>query len=51
MLMVPTFVASLYGMNVDILLGGVRYAFWIIIAIAAILTAVAFIILRRLRWV
>lgn len=51
MLMVPTFVASLYGMNVDILLGGVRYAFWIIIAIAAILTAVAFIILRKLRWV
>ena len=49
-LMVPTFVASLYGMNVDIMLRG-RWAFWIIIAIAVALTAAAFIILRRLKWV
>lgn len=50
-LMVPTFVASLYGMNVDILLGGTRYAFWIIILIAIVLTAVAFVCLRRIRWI
>lgn len=50
MLMVPTFVASLYGMNVDILLGG-KYAFWIIILIAVALTAVAFVLLKRIRWI
>lgn len=49
-LMVPTFVASLYGMNVDILLSG-KYAFWIILLIAIALTAVAFLILRRCRWI
>lgn len=49
-LMVPTFVASLYGMNVDILLTG-HNAFWVIILIAAVLTAGAFVLLRRLRWV
>lgn len=49
-LMVPTFVASLYGMNVNILLTG-RYSFWIIIGIATVLTAAAFFILRRLKWV
>ena len=49
-LMVPTFVASLYGMNVDILITG-RYAFWIVIGIAVVLTAAAFLLLRRLRWV
>lgn len=50
-LMVPTFVASLYGMNVDILIGEHKYAFWFIILIAAILTTVAFLWLRRLKWV
>ena len=49
-LMVPTFVASLYGMNVNILLRG-PYAFWIIIGIAVMLTALAFIVLRRIRWI
>ena len=49
-LIVPTFVASLYGMNVDILLSS-PYAFWIIIAIAAVLTTFAFMCLRRLKWV
>lgn len=49
-LMVPTFVASLYGMNVDILLTG-HFAFWQIIGIACVLTAIVFILLRRLKWV
>lgn len=49
-LMVPTFVASLYGMNVDIMLTG-KYAFWIIIGIAVVLTAIAFVVLRKLKWV
>ena len=49
-LMVPTFVASLYGMNVDILLTG-PYAFWIIIGIAIVLTFLAFMLLRKLKWV
>lgn len=50
-LMVPTFVASLYGMNVDILIGDNRFAFWIIIFIAAVLTAAAFIWLRKIKWI
>ena len=49
-LMVPTFIASLYGMNVDILLTG-PYAFWIIIGISFVLTVLAFMLLRRLKWV
>lgn len=49
-LIVPTFVASLYGMNVDILLSS-HYSFWIIIGIATALTTLAFVCLRRLKWV
>lgn len=49
-LMVPTFIASLYGMNVDILIGGNRFAFWIILLIAAILTTLAYIWLRKIDW-
>lgn len=49
-LIVPTFVASLYGMNVDILLTS-RYSFWIILGIAAVLTSIAFVCLRRLKWI
>ena len=49
-LMVPTFIASLYGMNVDILLTG-PHAFWIIIGISFVLTVLAFMLLRRLKWV
>jgi len=48
-LIVPTFVASLYGMNVDILISS-PYAFWIILGIAAVLTILAFLALRKLRW-
>ena len=48
-LIVPTFVASLYGMNVDILLSS-PYAFWIILGIAALLTTLAFLCLKHLRW-
>ncbi len=48
-LIVPTFVASLYGMNVDILLRS-PYSFWIILGIAAVLTTCAFICLRHMKW-
>lgn len=50
MLMVPTFVASLYGMNVDILLTG-HNAFWVIILIATVLTVGAYFLFRKLKWV
>lgn len=50
-LMVPTFIASLYGMNVDILISGNKFAFWIVILIATVLTAIAFLCLRRIKWV
>ena len=48
-LIVPTFVASLYGMNVDILLRS-PYSFWIILGIAAVLTTCSFICLRHMKW-
>ena len=50
-LMVPTLIASLYGMNVDILIGGYRYAFWFIIIISMVLTACAFLWFRKIKWV
>lgn len=49
-LIVPTFVASLYGMNVNILLTS-KYSFWIVLGIAAVLTTIAFVCLRRLKWI
>lgn len=50
-LMVPTFMASLYGMNVDLYISHFKYAFWFVLALSALLTAGAFLWLRRLRWI
>ena len=49
-LMVPTLIASFYGMNVDISLSSTPYAFFIIIGISALLTLVVLLWLRHIKW-
>lgn len=49
-LMVPTLIASFYGMNVDIHLEETPHAFALIIAFSIILSSMAFLIFRRIRW-
>lgn len=49
-LMIPTLIASFYGMNVDIQLEDFPYAFFIIILISAILTAITFLLFKRIKW-
>lgn len=50
-LMVPTLVASFYGMNVDVWFGSVPAAFGFIILISFGLAAVVWYFLRRARWI
>ncbi|MDR1004854.1 MAG: magnesium transporter CorA family protein [Prevotellaceae bacterium] len=47
-LMIPTLIASFYGMNVDI--RPFPYAFAVIILISAVLSAIAFLWFRKIRW-
>lgn len=49
-LMVPTLIASFYGMNVDVHVDELPHAFSLIILISIILSAMAFIIFRRIKW-
>lgn len=49
-LMIPTLIASFYGMNVSIGLADVPGAFWIIVATAALLTLVTYLLLKHLKW-
>lgn len=49
-LMVPTLIASFYGMNVDIHIEEVPHAFSIIVFSSIFLSAMAFIIFRRIKW-
>ena len=46
-LMVPTLIASLYGMNVPNHLEGSKYAFWLLLAISCLLSATVFIWYRK----
>ncbi len=48
-LTIPTMIASMYGMNVDLHIGG-PFAFFGIIAISVLLSALAFILFRRIKW-
>ena len=47
---VPTMVFSFYGMNVDIHLEHVPHAFSLIICLSVALSAMAFIIFRKIKW-
>lgn len=49
-LMVPTLIASFYGMNVDVGLSGLSWAFWLIIGISAILTTIVVVLLKKWKW-
>ena len=50
-LMVPTLIASFYGMNVDIGISMTNHmAFWIIIGIAVVLTGITCLWLRWIKW-
>lgn len=49
-LMIPTLIASFYGMNVPVLMDAVPHAFIIIVLFSALLSAAAFVIFRRIRW-
>ena len=49
-LMIPTLIASFYGMNVNIPLGQMPFAFGLIILCSAVLTAIVFVIFRKIKW-
>lgn len=49
-LMIPTLIASFYGMNVDIHIDTVPHAFALIVLSSVVLSAMAFIIFRKIKW-
>ncbi len=49
-LMIPTLIASFYGMNVDINVGTFPHAFLTIIFLSATLSAIAFVWFRNIKW-
>lgn len=49
-LMVPTLIASFYGMNVDLYLEHLPHAFAFIVAISIILSALAFFVFKKVKW-
>lgn len=49
-LMVPTLIASFYGMNVPVYLEDMSHAFVIIILLSIVLSATAFLIFRKIKW-
>ena len=49
-LMVPTLIASFYGMNVPIHMEGVPQAFVLIVCLSISLSATAFFIFRKIKW-
>ena len=49
-LMVPTLIASFYGMNVDIHIEELPHAFSLIVCFSVLLSALAFIVFRKIKW-
>lgn len=49
-LMIPTLVASLYGMNVPNSLQENRFGFWIVLAFSVMLSSVGVLLFRKKRW-
>lgn len=49
-LMIPTLIASFYGMNVDVHVDSFPYAFALIILVSVVLSAVTFAWFRRIKW-
>lgn len=49
-LMVPTLIASFYGMNVDIHLDQFPHAFTLIVTVSILLSTLAFVIFKKVKW-
>ena len=49
-LMIPTLIASFYGMNVDIHIEAIPHAFALIICLSVLLSSLAFFIFRKIKW-
>jgi magnesium transporter len=49
-IMLPTFIVSIFSMNVPIPFGHHPLGFWIVAALAAISAAIVAILWRSLRW-
>lgn len=49
-LTIPTMIASFYGMNVDVYLGSWHYAFVVIMLVSIVISAVAFVWFRKIKW-
>lgn len=49
-LMIPTLIASLYGMNVPNGLEESKYGIWILLFVSVILSTVGFLLFKRRRW-
>lgn len=49
-LMIPTLIASFYGMNVDMHLNEAPYAFVLIILLSAVLAAATFVWFKKIKW-
>lgn len=49
-LMVPTLIASFYGMNVDVHIEQVPHAFALIVVCSVTLSALAFVVFRKIKW-
>ena len=49
-LMVPTLIASFYGMNVDIHIEELPHAFSLIVCFSVLLAALAFSVFRKIKW-
>lgn len=49
-LMLPTLIASFYGMNVAVAFGDRPLAFWLIIGFSVLLAAIIFLWLKRIKW-
>lgn len=49
-LMLPTLIASLYGMNVQLPLAGTPYAFYVILLISIAWSTFLWLLFRRLKW-
>ncbi|MFQ6106848.1 MAG: magnesium transporter CorA family protein [Thermoplasmata archaeon] len=50
-LMLPTLIASLYGMNVGLPLQDTEYAFWVIVVISIIWSGALWAVFRKLDWI
>lgn len=49
-LMVPTLIASFYGMNVPVYGEGMPHAFALIVLVSIALSALSFLIFRKIKW-